>query len=178
MCILEDVNILPKVIIIDVDGVMTDGKFYYGEQGKLFKAFGADDHDALLLMQKFIKIHFVTGDKKGFQITKKRIQEDMKMPLDLVSTIERIEWIKLNFEPNTVIYIGDGIFDPLVFKEVMYSICPSNGFYKTKAAAKYVTQCAGGDRAVAEACFHILETFFPGENFSLKLKEGEGEWGL
>ena len=37
-----------KNLVIDVDGVMTDGKFYYSVDGKILKAFGADDHDALL----------------------------------------------------------------------------------------------------------------------------------
>ena len=37
----------PKIFILDVDGVMTDGKFYYSAEGKIFKSFGADDSDAL-----------------------------------------------------------------------------------------------------------------------------------
>ena len=49
-----------KNLVIDVDGVMTDGKFYYSLEGKILKAFGADDHDALSILKKFINIIFVT----------------------------------------------------------------------------------------------------------------------
>ena len=70
----------PVVFILDVDGVLTDGTFYYSEQGKIMKRFGADDSDALSLLVPFLEVRFVTGDKRGFGITSKRIVEDMKMP--------------------------------------------------------------------------------------------------
>lgn len=142
------------------------------------KVFGPDDHDGLYLLKKHIPIHFVTGDRKGFEITHKRVAIDMKMPLDLVSTTKRYEWINEKWDPQAVIYMGDGIFDHYVFQKVGYSICPSNGFYTARERANFVTQSRGGDRAVAEACLHILEKFFepwnPDEN--LKPMQGSGEW--
>ena len=86
--------IKPKVFIIDVDGVMTTGHFLYTLEGKSLKIFGPDDNDGLSLLNHYIDIRFITGDKKGFKISHKRIVEDMKYKLDLVSTIRRIEWIK------------------------------------------------------------------------------------
>ena len=74
----------PKVLILDVDGVMTDGKFYYTSDGKFLKAFGPDDSDALGVLNKLIEIRFITGDKKGFSISKKRIVDDMGYKLDLL----------------------------------------------------------------------------------------------
>ena len=59
-----------KNLVIDVDGVMTDGKFYYSVDGKILKAFGADDHDALSILKKY-KYYFYNWDKKGFKISKK-----------------------------------------------------------------------------------------------------------
>ena len=49
-----------KVLILDVDGVMTTGHFLYSEDGKYLKIFGPDDNDALRLLSKFIEIRFVT----------------------------------------------------------------------------------------------------------------------
>lgn len=167
-----------KNFILDVDGVFTDGKFYYTIDGKVMKKFGPEDNDALSLLTGKLHIHTVSGDKNGFAITKKRIADDMKLPLDLVSTFERIEWIRERFNPAETIYMGDGIFDPLVFKYVAYSIAPSNAFSKTKAQADFVTEARGGEGAVAEACLHILEKFFD-ESFdvhSLDLKRGSGAW--
>ncbi|MCR4322475.1 MAG: HAD hydrolase family protein [Candidatus Azambacteria bacterium] len=167
-----------KNFILDVDGVLTDGSYYYTEQGKVMKRFGPDDHDALILLKPYINIHMVTGDKKGFPITKKRVADDMKFPLDLVSTFERVKWMQERFDLAETIYMGDGIFDVAVFAKVAYSIAPANAFYIAKQKANFVTLSQGGSSAVAEACMHILEKFFESIDLSkIILKKGEGEWG-
>jgi len=84
----------------------------------------------------------------------------MKFQLDLVSTIHRVEWIKERYNLAEVIYMGDGIFDHYVMQRVGYSIAPANADKLTASQANYVTKRSGGDRAVAEACLHILEKFF------------------
>ena len=56
--------------------------------------------------------------------------------------------------------MGDGIFDHYVMKEVGYSIAPANSDRMAKEHANYVTERSGGDRAVAEACLHIMKKFF------------------
>ncbi len=149
----------PKVFILDVDGVLTDGCFYYSQNGKIVKKFGPDDNDALKLLEPFIEIRFISGDKRGFEITKKRI-DDMNFKLDYVSTIKRMDWIKENYNPDEVIYMGDGIFDCYVMKEVFYSIATAESDSNAKKYADYITERTGAHRAVAEACLHLLEKFF------------------
>ena len=148
-------KIKPKIFLLDVDGVMTSGQFFYSNQGKVMKAFGPDDHDALSLLTPFLEIKFLTGVKKGFKITHKRIVNDMKFPLKLVSTVKRLDWIQNNYSPNEVIYMGDGIFDQYVFRKIGYAIAPSNADPLAKKYADYVTKHSGGDREVEEACIHI-----------------------
>lgn len=169
--------IKPKYFVLDVDGVFTDGTYYYTTEGKIMKKFGPEDHDGLTLLNDRLQIHTISGDKRGFPITKKRM-DDMKLPIDMVSTFQRIEWIRARFNPQETIYMGDGIFDPLVFREVAYGIAPSNAFYKTKEHADFITNARGGEGAVAEACIHILEVFFEVKYdiFSLDLKKGSGIW--
>ena len=150
----------PKIFILDVDGVMTTGQFLYTKEGKQMKIFGPDDNDALNILKAFIEIRFLSSDEKGFLISKKRISDDMGYKLDLVSTTKRIDWIKEHFEPSQVIYMGDGIFDHYVMDEVGYSIAPSNSDKLAKSHADYVTERSGGDRAVAEACMHIIDRYF------------------
>ena len=150
----------PRCFILDVDGVMTTGHFLYTAEGKALKIFGPDDNDALSILKNYLEIRFVTGDKKGYAISHKRIVDDMNFTLDLVSTIKRIDWIQERYSPQDVIYMGDGIFDSYVMHQVGYSIAPANGDKSTKKCADYVTERVGGDRAVAEACLHILEKFF------------------
>ena len=149
-----------KVFILDTDGVITTGQFFYTTEGKAMKVFGPDDNDALSLLKPYLETRFVTGDKKGYPISKKRISDDMKFKLDLVSTIHRVEWIKERYNLAEVIYMGDGIFDHYVMQRVGYSIAPANADKLTASQANYVTKRSGGDRAVAEACLHILEEFF------------------
>jgi 3-deoxy-D-manno-octulosonate 8-phosphate phosphatase (KDO 8-P phosphatase) len=170
-----------KTFFIDVDGVLTTGQFLYTPEGKTMKIFGPDDNDGLSLLKPHLEIRFVTGDKKGFEISKKRIVDDMKYPLELVSTIRRVEWMSERYPLGEVIYMGDGIFDHYVFKEVGYSIATSNADENAKKYADYVTKRSGGNRAVAEACLHILEKFFepynpeklPGDQLKLS-----GEWSV
>jgi 3-deoxy-D-manno-octulosonate 8-phosphate phosphatase (KDO 8-P phosphatase) len=153
-------NKKPKCFILDVDGVMTTGHFLYTSEGKVMKIFGPDDNDGLSLLKNNLEIRFVTGDKKGFAISHKRIVDDMKFPLELGSTIRRVDWIKERYALEDVIYMGDGIFDHYVMREVGYAISPSNGDKLAKEHAHFITERSGGDRAVAEACLHIMEKFF------------------
>jgi 3-deoxy-D-manno-octulosonate 8-phosphate phosphatase (KDO 8-P phosphatase) len=168
-------------LILDVDGVMNDGNMYYTKDGKVMKVFGPDDHDALSLLKPYLNIQFVSGDHRGFDISKARIVDDMKMPLELVSTIKRIDWIKERWNPSEVIYMGDGIFDHYVMKEVGYSIAPANADANCKKYADFVTERKGGDRAVSEACLHVLEKFFqPYDANQLpdKMIKLSGSWGI
>ena len=143
------------------------------------KVFGPDDNDGLSLLKNHLEIRFVTGDKKGFPISKKRIVDDMGFRLDIVSTGRRVDWIAEHYPLEEVVYMGDGIFDHYVMKNVRYSIAPSNADKNAKSHASFITERAGGDRAVAEAALHILEKFFtpynpdllPGNQLTLS-----GEW--
>lgn len=171
----------PICFILDVDGVMTTGHFLYSSEGKVMKIFGPDDNDGLALLREKIEIRFVTGDKKGFPISKRRIVDDMGYQLDVVSTVRRIEWIKQRYVPATVIYMGDGIFDHFVMREVGYAIAPKNADVNAKKHANYVTVRSGGDRAVAEACLHIMQKFFRQPLLAehpAQYKEIPGKWSL
>lgn len=172
-------ELTPIVFILDVDGVLTTGQFLYTVDGKAMKVFGPDDNDGLSLLKSYLEIRFVTGDKKGFPISNKRIVDDMGFSLDLVSTIRRIDWITELYNPKQVIYMGDGIFDHYVMQAVGYSIAPANADKLAKQYANYITERSGGDRSVAEACLHIMAKFFiPYNPSELPNSQGKlsGEW--
>ena len=174
-------TIQPKLFLLDVDGVLTNGQFLYDSEGKALKIFGPDDNDAISLVLNYVQVKFITGDRKGFHISSKRIVDDMKLTLNLVSTVDRINWINERYNPKEVIYMGDGIFDHYVMKRVGYSIAPSNADKLAKKEADYVTERAGGDRAVAEACLHVLDRFFQPynpDNPPKSHKRIRGEWGI
>lgn len=167
-----------KNLILDVDGVFTDGKFHYTEKGKVMKIFGDADNDALSLLKDKMHIEMVTGDKRGYSISKKRIQEDMGYPINLVSTFQRLDWIAERFNLAETIYMGDGIFDPIVFNSVGFSIAPANAFFNTKKYANHITESKGGEGAVAEAVLYILENLMlvKFDVLSLSFDLGSGSW--
>jgi 3-deoxy-D-manno-octulosonate 8-phosphate phosphatase (KDO 8-P phosphatase) len=155
---------VPRNLILDTDGVFTDGKMYYSSEGKILKAFGADDSDALNLAKNRLNITVVSADSRGFSITKRRIESDMGFDLHLVSARARPRWINENFDSRYCIYMGDGLLDPLVFRMVGYSIAPANASLSTRKEANHVTKNKGGEGAVAEAVIHIFDRFFGGFN--------------
>lgn len=149
-----------KYVVFDVDGVFTTGPFLYTVDGKFAKTFGPHDNDGIKMIRDRIKIQAISADKRGFEITKKRIQDDMKISLTLVDEKERLNWFKNNFKSlDEVIYMGDGIHDAEIFEHVGYSIAPNNAFYVAKNKADFVTNARSGEGSVAEACIHILEKF-------------------
>jgi len=149
-----------KVFIIDVDGVMTTGQFFYSEKGKEYKIFGPHDNDGIKMIQEKIKILFISADKRGFTISKKRIVDDMKQELILVSESERLQFIKDNYDLANVIYMGDGYHDANILKKCSYGIAPQNARIEAKKAADYITPSKSGEGAVLDACLHLIEKFF------------------
>ena len=139
----------------------------------LYKELNLKKKDIEKKTGKIIKIVAISAKNKNkkrrFPISKKRIQEDMGYKLSLVSTTKRLEWIKSKFDAKKVIYMGDGIFDHLVMKKVLYSIAPNGCLDHVSKTANFKTKNYPGNRAVAEAVIHILKHFF-GIDF-VKLRE-------
>ena len=158
---------VPKHLILDVDGVFTDGKIYQSTEGKMFKVFGPDDHDAINLIKKKLQVTVVSADKRGFEITKTRIEKDMGLDLHLVGSRDRVEWINSRFDLSDCVYMGDGLYDPLVFRIVKYSIAPANASKRIQSEASYTTSSRGSEGAVADACIHLLDQFFGGFELDL-----------
>lgn len=150
---------IPTYLILDVDGVMTTGKFIYSEKGKKYKIFGAHDSDGLKIIKKFLKILFITADKRGYAISKKRISEDLGYKLKFVSAETRYDFVKkIGFKK--VIYIGDGYFDKEILKKCFYGISPKNARIEAKKNSYYVTPSSSGEGAVLDACLKIKSKFF------------------
>jgi len=147
-----------KQFILDVDGVLTTGHSIYDKNGKAYKIFGPHDNDGLKILKDMIEISFISADKRGFEITKKRIT-DMGFSVELVGEKERKEYfIKKN--SKEIIFMGDGYFDSLVMDIVGYSIAPKNARKEAIQSADYVTPSRSGEGAVLDACLHIEEVFF------------------
>jgi len=142
--------------ILDVDGVLTSGQFLYSIKGKIYKIFGPHDNDGLKMLSDKIDIKFVSADKRGFEITKKRIS-DMGFQVTLVNEFDRYNYIKKNFGLKNIIYMGDGIYDAKILKDCFFGIAPASGRIEARKAADFVTESNAGEGAVLDASLKILE---------------------
>ena len=155
------------ICFFDVDGVFTDGGFYQSIDGKQLKKFGADDWDALDVLMKYHEVRFITADKKGFPIVKSRFVEkggkDWEWNLHLVSNKPDLRWtwilsfaVGKLYNPDDIVYVGDGIFDYFSLKNAALGITTCDALDHVIDAADVVINRKGGSRFVAECCLEIL----------------------
>ena len=141
-------------VVIDVDGCLTDGTFVWTNDGKAGKMFGPDDHQALHeLVATGTRIHIVTGDKLGFELTAARIYH---MGFKLTWMPSRWDRITQFGDPHTTVYIGDGYYDAEHLRNSAFGIVPCDAWPGALKAADAVTSRPGGHRAVAEAVDWIM----------------------
>ena len=146
-------------LVLDVDGVLNTGHFFYDAQGKAFKAFGPHDKDGLKIADRYdVQIMFITADVTGWKITHARIVKDWGFKdtqLQLVSVEDRMEWFQDNYNLNTTAYIADGYHDAPILRAVKLGIAPKSARKEAIAAADYVTDSPAGSGAVLDACLFV-----------------------
>lgn len=145
------------VFALDVDGVLTDGKFSWDCNGnKCLKEFGPDDADALKLLSKYMKVVLFSKDGKGFDISKTRASH-MGFEIRYEDNAERLDTINTEYGFESTIYMGDSFLDGPILQACRFGISTATSSPYAKAAANYVTSVGGGNRAVAEAVFWIMK---------------------
>ena len=149
-----------KIVISDCDGCLTDGKFIYTADGKIAKVFGAHDNDGVKMLKKAgYEVVFITADKRGYDITKKRI-DDMRCPLYLVSEEERETWIANTIKQyDWSAFFGDGLSDIPAGKLVNLFVCPQIARPEVKNCSHYTTPSIGGEGAYLEFAQFILNMY-------------------
>jgi YrbI family 3-deoxy-D-manno-octulosonate 8-phosphate phosphatase len=150
------------IVISDVDGCLTDGKYVYTVDGKIAKTFGPHDNDGVKLLRKNgIDVRFISADRRGFPITKKRI-EDMKCEIDYVSEADRADYLQKFCDDarysNGVVFFGDGLGDLAAAKRTnAILIAPANARPEVKAYARIVTANIGGEGAFLDLADYVTK---------------------
>ena len=142
------------IVISDVDGCLTDGKFICTVDGKVAKIFGAHDNDGIKLLRKNdIDVRFISADKPGFEITKKRINH-MKCDVEFVSEADRGDYLLKWTNDYHVIFFGDGLGDLAAYFKVCKAapedisfIAPANARWQVHEHAHFITDNIGGEGA-------------------------------
>ena len=148
-----------KVVITDVDGVLTDGVMYFSEKGELLKKFNTRDGMAIELLHKFsIKSIFLTGENSKIvkaRASKVRVDEfyvNIKRKEVMLSKISK----KFNVKRDNVAYIGDDINDIKIMKLVGFSGCTSDSTKEAKSVSDFICKTKGGQGALREFVDLIL----------------------
>ena len=154
-----------KIIVMDVDGTLTDGQIYMGEHGELMKAFDSKDGYAIkvLLPQYNIEPIVITGRKSSIVENRCRelgIEKVYQNCTDKKEVLLRIiEETGLKIENNKasgIAFIGDDNPDIPGMELSEYIGCPSDASRDVKCIADYVCQSKGGHGAVREFVEWIL----------------------
>ena len=149
-----------KLVVLDVDGTLTDGKLYIYNMGNEMKAF--DVKDGLAISQSIkqgIKFAIITG--KTSKIVERRgkelgIQEIVQGSWDKVADLKKIlEKYNISFEETA--YIGDDLIDLKPMKLCGFAACPKDSVQEIIEISDYVSTKNGGYGAVREILEKILK---------------------
>ncbi|WP_455426706.1 3-deoxy-manno-octulosonate-8-phosphatase KdsC [Dryocola sp. LX212] len=148
-----------RLLILDVDGVMSDGLIYMGNSGEELKAFNVrDGYGIRCALTSSIEVAIITGRKA-------KLLEDRCETLGITHLYQgqsdkllafRDLLAKLALSPEQVAYVGDDLIDWPVMAEVGLSVAVADAHPLLIPRADYVTRISGGRGAVREVCDLLL----------------------
>ena len=150
-----------KLIIFDVDGVLTDGSLYFDNTGSEYKAFNSKDgHGIRLLLENGIEIALITG--RSSELLKHRA-DNLQINPDLIYQGYRDKLPafadllnKTNYTREQIAYVGDDVIDLPIMSQVGFSIAVNDANWFVKENCDWVTNLPGGKGAVREVCEFLL----------------------
>ncbi|MGZ8095655.1 MAG: 3-deoxy-manno-octulosonate-8-phosphatase KdsC [Methylosarcina sp.] len=149
-----------KLLILDVDGVLTDGKLFFDNQGNEYKSFHVRDGFGLKLLR-------MTGVEVAVISGRKSTSVDLRMKnLDIEHVYQghenkqaAFEEIigKMNVTPDQVAFVGDDLVDLLIMSRVGLAVTVDDANFAVKQRADWCTRMPGGQGAVREVCDLIMQ---------------------
>jgi 3-deoxy-D-manno-octulosonate 8-phosphate phosphatase (KDO 8-P phosphatase) len=149
-----------RLLILDVDGVMTDGGLQFDNQGEEYKTFNSlDGHGIRMLLECGIEIAVITGRNSG--IVNHRMNELGVRHIYQGYRDKLLAYEKLlqdtDFEPEQTAYVGDDLPDLPLMRKVGLAIAVQNAHGFVKQHCDWVTTARGGNGAVREVTDFILQ---------------------
>ncbi len=152
-----------KLLVFDIDGVMTDGSITYDENGIEYKTFNAKDGHGLAKMIKCgLMTAVITGrkngtvDRRAIDLRFTEVYQGVKNKLPILEAI--MEKYGLDF--SQVSYMGDDEPDIPILEKVSISACPSDAVDRVKSICNFISSKNGGKGAVRELCDFIYDSQF------------------
>jgi len=149
-----------KLLILDVDGVLTDGKLFFDNQGNEYKTFHArDGHGIKLLRQTGVEVAVISGRKSnsvllrmnslGIQHIYQGHEDKRAAFYDLLA--------KIGITAEEAAHVGDDLLDLPIMVRVGLAIAVNDANFAVKEHAHWCTSALGGNGAVREVCDFIMK---------------------
>lgn len=149
-----------KVLILDVDGVLTDGRIVISDDGQETKFFNVrDGHGLKMIRRAGVEVMFLTGRKSRVVEHRARelgVERVYQGALDKLAVLQEI-LNSTGLSPGDVAYMGDDIVDLPVLRRAGFSVTVSDAHEDVLKAVDLVTKNPGGRGAVREVCEIILK---------------------
>jgi 3-deoxy-D-manno-octulosonate 8-phosphate phosphatase (KDO 8-P phosphatase) len=149
-----------RLVIFDVDGVLTDGGIILDNKGNEFKSFNVrDGHGIKMLIRAGVTVAMITG--RYSKVVERRARELGIKEVYQRYHDKRIAYRNLiekySLDPEEIAYIGDDIVDLPLLKMSGFSVSVADADEETKIASMMITKNKGGRGAAREVCDFILK---------------------
>ncbi len=149
-----------RLLLLDVDGVMTDGRIIYDDREGEIKAFDVKDgHGIKLLQRAGIRVGIITGrqsavvdrraNELGIELVYQGAKDKLAPFMDIL--------LKTGLTAEQVAYVGDDLPDLPILRRVGFAATVADAVAEIKPHVHYVTQNGGGRGAVREICDLLLK---------------------
>jgi len=151
---------LIRCLLLDVDGVMTDGKIYFDGQGDELKAFDVQDgHGIAMALRAGLLVGFISG--RASPATTRRAADlgvtiVFQKPTNKMEMVEEVKR-QHQLQNEEICFVGDELVDLPALRRVGLAVSVPGGVTEVKQVAHYVTRQAGGNGAVREVIEMLLK---------------------
>lgn len=147
-----------RLLLLDVDGVLTDRRLYYGPAGESLKVFDVRDGHGLVMLRDHIQLGVLSGRPAGPAESRLR---DLRFHHIVFSQQDKLPAYQnlvrsLSLTDEEVAYMGDDVNDLAVLGRVGLAACPADARPEVRASVHLVTKAPGGRGEVRELCELIL----------------------
>lgn len=149
-----------RLLLLDVDGVMTDGRIVYDGTGLETKFFNVKDGHGIKMLQRHgIQVGIITGrtsvvvDIRARELGIELVYQGALNKLVSYADVK----LKTGLDDSQIAYVGDDIIDVPVIRRVGFSAAPHDSMPEVLAVVDFVTSRSGGMGAVREVCDLILK---------------------
>jgi len=146
-----------RLVLLDVDGVLTDGRIWYGPEGEAMKAFDVRDGHGIVLLRAHVDFGVISG-RPGK--TSERRLEELRFRHAIYGERDKLagyaRLAHLGIPDAEVAYMGDDVNDLPLLAKVGLSACPADARPEVRERVHFVAASPGGRGAVRELCELVL----------------------